>query len=79
MSAAATAAGYLYSHGQRLVSGVDGNAIGVRVHHTADSRATRDTGRGPERVPDQRGSPKQAAIPKIEYRRRRAHILPPPA
>ena len=70
MSAAATAAGYLYAHGYRSVYGLD-------PHRTAEPQPSRR----PEPTAvvleqDQSQPIKQVHTPRIEYRKRRSYALP---
>jgi hypothetical protein len=80
MSAAATAAGFLYAHGRLPASDLDGQAAAERPRHAAEPRSSRSLERKvvpwqgrSEPVPWQdRSEPvKQVRTPRIEYRKRR--------
>jgi hypothetical protein len=85
VSAAATAAGYLYAHNRLRAAG---NAAGhnssqvdaERPHHTAQPQASRRL--EPRLEPDidlrrdERQPVKEARTPRIEYRKRRVYPLP---
>jgi hypothetical protein len=76
MSAAANAAGYLYAHGQLLVSDLDAQLDAESSHPTAQSRSSRPL--EPKTVPWQGQSQpvKQVPTPRIEYRKRRFYPMP---
>ncbi len=61
MSAAATAAGYLYARGRQSGAGFDGRVDAERSHHAAE---------------DESQPFKEASTPRIEYRKRRSYLLP---
>ena len=76
MSAAATAAGYLYAHRRLPAAGHSSQAGAEPPHHTAESRPSRRA--EPQTVPWQGESQpaKEARTPRIEYRKRRFYPLP---
>jgi len=61
MSAAATAAGYLYARGRLSGAGFDGQVDAECSHHAAE---------------DESQPFKGASTPRIEYRKRRSYLLP---
>jgi hypothetical protein len=71
MSAAATAAGFLYAHGRLPASDLDGQAAAESPRHAAEPWSSRPLER--KVVPWQgRSEPvKQVRTPRIEYRKRR--------
>jgi hypothetical protein len=76
MSAAATAAGYLYARGRLSGAGLDGHVDAERSHHAAESQPA---GRlEPKSAPCRDESPpvKEASTPRIEHRKRRSYALP---
>jgi len=76
MSAAATAAGYLYAHGRLPISDSSGQVDAESSHNMAEAQSC---GRlEPKVVPTQGQSQpvKQVRTPRIEYRKRRYYPLP---
>jgi hypothetical protein len=76
MSAAATAAGYLYARGRLAKSDLNGQVDKETSPHTAQSQSSRRL--GPKVVLRQGQSQpvKQARTPRIEYRKRRFCLVP---
>jgi hypothetical protein len=76
MSAAATAAGYLYAHGRLSAGGPDRQVDAERPHHAAEAQPSRRL--EPKTVLWQGQSQplKQVRTPRIEYRKRRPYALP---
>jgi len=76
MSAAATAAGYLYAHGQLPMSNLNAQVDAERSHRTAKSQSSRRL--EPKIAPwqDESQPVKEAGRTRIEYRKRRSYPLP---
>jgi len=76
MSAAATAAGYLYAQRRLSGAGLNGQVDAECPHHAAESRPVRRL--EPKSAPCQDDSPpvKEASTPRIEHRKRRSYALP---
>ena len=76
MSAAATAAGYLYAQRRLSGAGFDGEVDAERSYHAAEPQPARRW--EPKSAPWQDESQpfKEASTPRIEYRKRRSYLLP---
>ena len=76
MSAAATAAGYLYARGRLCGAGLNRKVDAERSYHAAEPEPARRL--EPKSAPWQDDSPpvKEASTPRIEHRKRRSYALP---
>jgi len=76
MSAAATAAGYLYARARLSGAGFDGEMDAECSYHAGEPQPARRW--EPKSAPWQDESQpfKEAGTPRIEYRKRRCYLLP---
>jgi hypothetical protein len=76
VSAAASAAGYLFAHDQLPLSDLDTQAGATRSHRTPKVESSKRLEQKTVPLPVESESPKQLRTPRIEYRRRRFYPLP---
>jgi len=76
MSAAATAAGYLFAQGRLAKSDLNGRGDAKSSHRAAEPQPPRRLEPRAVLQQDQSQPVKQLRVPKIEYRKRRLYPLP---
>jgi hypothetical protein len=76
MSAAGTAAGYLYAHSRLPISDLDRQVNAESSHQTAESQSSRRLEPKIALLQGQSQPVEQVRTPRIEYRKRRYYPLP---
>ena len=76
MSAAATAAGYLYAHGQLPLPELEAQVGAERSHRAPKPGSSRRLEPKSVSTQAQSAAPRQMRAAKIEYRKRRFYALP---